>query len=377
MKLESTWHSDIKLVIGVVVGNDTFHKWRQVGKCGSFRPPTNAPSFTCQTNNRHLRIMSYVAEEIGPNTSMMLYSTSPQTRITGEMIVCLPDKTHSQEIPPPHPHRHLVPYPSIDDYSDFFSSGFFSSGFFASVFFASVFSSGFFSSVFFASVFFDSVFLASDFLASDFLGAAFFVAAFLAASVEVFFFFSAAGFFTVDAFLVTAFFVAEAFLVGVFLADEVFFATVVAVVAFFLGAAFFFGALVFLAAPPTLFFFSPAAAVVAGFVATVFFTVDVFFTAVVFFVAVAVFLGITFLGLGFGLLASTNFFLHSALNLNDCLFWTKSPALTPSLSALRNMAFIHFLSEGRSACMCFLMAIMEEPVRWSLREEMALMIPAL
>jgi len=40
----------------------------------------------------------------------------------------------------------------------------------------------------------------------------------------------------VDAFLVTAFFVAEAFLVGVFLADEVFFATVVAVVAFFLGA---------------------------------------------------------------------------------------------------------------------------------------------
>mmetsp|Transcript_12273 Transcript_12273/g.24961 ORF Transcript_12273/g.24961 Transcript_12273/m.24961 type:complete len:127 (+) Transcript_12273:786-1166(+) len=40
------------------------------------------------------------------------------------------------------------------------------------------------------------------------------------------------------------------------------------------------------------------------------------------------------------------------------------------------MAFIHFLSEGMLACMCFLMAIMEEPVR-SFNSSIALMIPAL
>lgn len=50
MELESTLHSDIKLVSAVVVGIDTFHRWRQAGKYGSFQPPLHVPSFTCQTN---------------------------------------------------------------------------------------------------------------------------------------------------------------------------------------------------------------------------------------------------------------------------------------------------------------------------------------
>jgi hypothetical protein len=54
----------------------------------------------------------------------------------------------------------------------------------------------------------------------------------------------------------------------------------------------------------------------------------------------------------------------------------KSPAATPSLSALRKVPFIHFLSADMLACMCFLMAMEEEPVL-SLSSEMALMIPAL
>ena len=46
------------------------------------------------------------------------------------------------------------------------------------------------------------------------------------------------------------------------------------------------------------------------------------------------------------------------------------------LSALRNVALSHFLSEDMFACMCFLMAIEEEPER-SLSSVMAAMIPAL
>ena len=46
------------------------------------------------------------------------------------------------------------------------------------------------------------------------------------------------------------------------------------------------------------------------------------------------------------------------------------------LSALRNVALSHFLSEDMLACMCFLMAIEEEPER-SLSSVIAAMIPAL
>ena len=44
--------------------------------------------------------------------------------------------------------------------------------------------------------------------------------------------------------------------------------------------------------------------------------------------------------------------------------------------AFKKMPLAHFLSAGKAAIMCFLMACMEEPVR-SLRSVMAVMIPAL
>ena len=52
------------------------------------------------------------------------------------------------------------------------------------------------------------------------------------------------------------------------------------------------------------------------------------------------------------------------------------PSATIFFKAPKNMVFNHFLSVGREACMDFLMAMEDEPVR-SLSPVMAVMIPAL
>ena len=110
--------------------------------------------------------------------------------------------------------------------------------------------------------------------------------------------------------------------------------------------------------------------------ATANYNLTVFFFGAVFFLG-AVFLGAAFfLGAFLGFPADLAFSLKAALNLYEALTFTKSPASTPSLRALRKAAFIHFLSAARLACMCFLMAMEEEPVR-SLSSVMALTIPAL
>ena len=54
----------------------------------------------------------------------------------------------------------------------------------------------------------------------------------------------------------------------------------------------------------------------------------------------------------------------------------RTPSATAFFNAFKNMVLSHFLSAGRLACMCFLMAMDEEPLR-SLRASMALMISAL
>ena len=78
--------------------------------------------------------------------------------------------------------------------------------------------------------------------------------------------------------------------------------------------------------------------------------------------------------LGFG--SSSGLFLVVSTELVRTLICTKSPSATAFFSAFKNMPFSHFLSAGRLACMCFLIAMDEEPVR-SLSSVMAMIIPAL
>jgi len=153
----------------------------------------------------------------------------------------------------------------------------------------------------------------------------------------------------VVAFLAEVFFVVVAFLAEVFFLGAAAFLALVfslgaaafSVLVFFLGAAFFLGA---------VFFFGAA-----------------FFSGVAFFLGAATFLGLE---------AAFAPFLVSALSLYEFLTWTRSPSTTAFFNAFKNIPFNHFLSAGRSACMCFLMAIEEEPVR-SLSSVMAAIIPAL
>lgn len=97
----------------------------------------------------------------------------------------------------------------------------------------------------------------------------------------------------------------------------------------------------------------------------------------VFFLGVAFYLGAAFFfeAAFFGLEAAAAFFLQSALSLYELLTWTRSPPATAFFRALKNVAFIHFLWAGKFACMCFLIAMVEEPVP-SLSSVMAAMIPA-
>jgi hypothetical protein len=58
------------------------------------------------------------------------------------------------------------------------------------------------------------------------------------------------------------------------------------------------------------------------------------------------------------------------------LFWINAPLATLALSDDKNTLFCHALSLGSLACMCFLIAIMEDPVR-SLSSAIASKIPCL
>ena len=59
--------------------------------------------------------------------------------------------------------------------------------------------------------------------------------------------------------------------------------------------------------------------------------------------------------------------------LSDVRLYTPSKLVE---KAFKNIPFIHFLSAGKLSCMCFLMAMEEEPVR-SLSSVIAAMIPVL
>ena len=96
-----------------------------------------------------------------------------------------------------------------------------------------------------------------------------------------------------------------------------------------------------------------------------FFVVDFFAVAV--FVVLVFVLSVSFLAVDF---------LKSADSLYEFLIWTKSPAVTPVLSALRKCAFNHFLSLGRFSCMCFLMEMRLDPFL-SFRSRMATTMPCL
>ena len=95
-----------------------------------------------------------------------------------------------------------------------------------------------------------------------------------------------------------------------------------------------------------------------------------------FFLVAAFFLGAAFFLVAAGLLFLEAAALVAALSLKDPLFLVSSPSATALFKAFKYMPFIHFLSLGRLACMCFLIAMEEDPVR-SLSAEMASKIPAL
>ena len=60
--------------------------------------------------------------------------------------------------------------------------------------------------------------------------------------------------------------------------------------------------------------------------------------------------------------AVASFFLYSGEILYDPLIQTKSPLVTPDFSAVKNILFAHFLSVGSALYMCFLIAIIDDPI---------------